>query len=138
MGAATYSKNPIINGAVNASTTSTATLYTAPATGYAQVQLEISVGTGTGQQLVEVTIGSAQNSGIYYWIYQNNNAGLASNFSAANPQYGGLSGTFTTIGMGVITGLIVPPGQSVYVKTSSAGSVANQFVKIVGTEFING
>jgi phage tail sheath gpL-like len=129
MAAATYSRNPIVSALVSANSTSSTTLYTAPANSYAVINLTVSA---TSSGIAYICIGSSSTSGAIF--YAATLGTVHSNIPGAVDENGATSGIGYTGCVGSLAGVHVGPGQSVYF-VLSAGTGRGT---ISGVQFTNG
>lgn len=127
---ATYSNNTTVkaNASIAAASGGFANgnLYTAPANGYAIINIGVGVGSGNGS--MGVTVGGQ-------YVAERSNNGTSGGTSiaggaipAANMQYGGTGAHVQSL-----TGVYVGPGQTV----AAVGTGGLVYAWISGTEFVN-
>lgn len=138
MAAATYSRNPIVNQAISVNSTSTsATLYTAPSDGYAKVDITLFSGTYATSGLTYVVIGTSATSGTVFYVRLAGGV-VTSNMPGALDSNGQIS-AISDGAIATATDVTVGPSQSIYlVRTTSGAQFTIGKAIVSGVEFKNG
>jgi hypothetical protein len=138
MPSATYTRNPIVHSALLFDVTGgSGLLYTAPANGYAKVNISLATGTSTaGLNTAYVVIGTSSTSGSILWVAFNGTT-VTTNVAGggdATP----IIPTLINGGTVFVTDVVIGPGQTLYYARTQAAATATGRVIVNGVEFRNG